>query len=429
MAGRRPGHLRARCPARETVADGGFVLPGLVDAHCHIGIAPRRRPDQPRSTRPGSWPASTGTPGCWPSGTPGSPYPYPELDDDPDMPRLARAGRHVAPPQALPARHRRRGRRGRGGRDGGRAGRAPATAGSSWSATGSTGASATSPRPGTPTRMTAAVAAAHAAGVRAAVHTFSEESAVEIMVRAGVDSVEHGTGLSLDLIDEMARRGTALVPTMINIADVRRHRRAGPGEVPRVRRPHARPARPASPRWCAPRTRPGVPIYVGTDAGGGIDHGLAAEEMLLLHEQAGMSADGRARRRLLAGPGVARLPRPGRGRPGRPGGLRRGPAPRPARGPDAQPDRPARPRRPLTGRDRADGGRARGRVASTHEQEQAHRQVGQAGRRSASTGPPGSTMWLTTSRTTLSAANASGRRIGVRQALAGPLQQRRRRPR
>ena len=68
--------------------------------------------------------------------------------------------------------------------------------------------------------MTAAVAAAHAAGVRAAVHTFSE-SAVEIMVRAGVDSVEHGTGLSLDLVDVMARRGTALVPTMINIDDLR----------------------------------------------------------------------------------------------------------------------------------------------------------------------------------------------------------------
>jgi imidazolonepropionase-like amidohydrolase len=32
-----------------------------------------------------------------------------------------------------------------------------------------------------------------------------------------------------------------------------------------------------------------VPIYLGTDAGGGIRHGLAAEEMLLLHERAGMS--------------------------------------------------------------------------------------------------------------------------------------------
>ncbi len=41
----------------------------------------------------------------------GSPYPYPELDDDPDMPRLARAGQHVAPVAPLSARHRRRGRR------------------------------------------------------------------------------------------------------------------------------------------------------------------------------------------------------------------------------------------------------------------------------------------------------------------------------
>jgi imidazolonepropionase-like amidohydrolase len=34
----------------------------------------------------------------------------------------------------------------------------------------------------------------------------------------------------------------------------------------------------------------GVPLYVGTDAGGTIRHGLAAEEMLLLHERAGMPA-------------------------------------------------------------------------------------------------------------------------------------------
>src|SRR5207253_394830 len=29
----------------------------------------------------------------------GSPYPYAELDDDPELPRLARAGRHIAPPK------------------------------------------------------------------------------------------------------------------------------------------------------------------------------------------------------------------------------------------------------------------------------------------------------------------------------------------
>ncbi len=129
--------------------------------------------------------------------------------------------------------------------------------------------------------------AAHAAGVRAAVHTFSE-SAVEIMVRAGVDSVEHGTGLSLDLIDEMARRGTALVPTMINIAtfgDIAERARAKfPGYAE-----HMLALRDRFPDVVRAAHEAGVPIYVGTDAGGGIDHGLAAEEMLLLHQRAGMS--------------------------------------------------------------------------------------------------------------------------------------------
>ncbi|MER7167080.1 amidohydrolase family protein, partial [Micromonospora sp. NPDC000207] len=137
------------------------------------------------------------------------------------------------------------------------------------------------------TTMTAAVEAAHAAGVRAAVHTFSE-TAVDIMVRAGVDSVEHGTGLSLDLIDEMARRGTALIPTMINIRTF-----GGIADQARPKFPryadHMVALRDRFPEVVRAAYEAGVPIYVGTDAGGGIDHGLAAEEMLLLHEQAGMS--------------------------------------------------------------------------------------------------------------------------------------------
>ena len=57
----------------------------------------------------------------------------------------------------------------------------------------------------------------------------------------------------------------------------------------------------------------GVPIYVGTDAGGGIAHGLAAAEMLMLHERAGMSGRRRcwprrrgARARGSASPGWSR---------------------------------------------------------------------------------------------------------------------------
>ncbi|WP_435204435.1 amidohydrolase family protein [Micromonospora sp. bgisy143] len=274
-------------PDAETVVDGGFVLPGLVDAHCHIGIARGGAPitslDQARDLARLDRDA-----GVLAIRDAGSPYPYPELDDEPDLPRLARAGRHVAPPKRYL-------------RDIGvevdatdvtATVAAQAKAGNGWvKLVGDwidRGVGDLAPAWDADT-LTAAVRAAHDAGVRAAVHTFSE-SAVEIMVRAGVDSVEHGTGLSLDLIDEMARRGTALVPTMINIATF-----GGIAEQARAKFPgyaeHMLALRDRFPDVVRAAHEAGVPIYVGTDAGGGIDHGLAAEEMLLLHERAGMPAE------------------------------------------------------------------------------------------------------------------------------------------
>src|SRR3954463_7916927 len=198
----------------ETISDGGFVVPGLVDAHCHLGIAYGAKPitstDQARELAVVDRDA-----GVLALRDAGSPYPYPELDDEPGIPRLARAGRHVAAPRRY---LREIGVEGAGA-EVAAAVTAQAKAGTGWvKLVGdwidrSVGDLAPSWDPAT---MAAAVEAAHAAGVRAAVHTFSEEGVAQ-MVRAGVDSVEHGTGLSLDLIDEMARRGTALVPTMINI--------------------------------------------------------------------------------------------------------------------------------------------------------------------------------------------------------------------
>ena len=264
----------------ETISDGGYVLPGLVDAHCHLGIAYGARPitglDEARDLALQDRDA-----GVLALRDAGSPYPYPELDDEPDMPRLVRAGRHVAPPRRYL-------------RDIGvevEASEVAATvtaqaqAGTGWVKLvsdwidRSVGDLAPAWDAAT---MTAAVAAAHAAGARAAVHTFSEEG-VEIMVRAGVDSVEHGTGLSTGLIDEMARRGTALVPTMINIrtfgaiADQARDKFPGYAD-------HMLTLRDRFPSVVLAAYQAGVPIYVGTDAGGGIRHGLAAEEMLYLHE-------------------------------------------------------------------------------------------------------------------------------------------------
>jgi imidazolonepropionase-like amidohydrolase len=269
----------------ETISDGGFVVPGLVDAHCHLGIAYGAKPitglDQARELAGIDRDA-----GVLALRDAGSPYPYPELDDEPGVPRLARAGRHVAAPRRYL-------------RDIGievladevaATVTAQAKAGTGWvKLVGDwidreVGDLAPSWDAAT---MTAAVEATHAAGARAAVHTFSEEG-VEVMVRAGVDSVEHGTGLSLDLIDEMARRGTALVPTMINIrtfggiAEQARAKFAGYAD-------HMIALRDRFPSIVRAAHEAGVPIYIGTDAGGSIQHGLVAEEMLIMQE-AGLPA-------------------------------------------------------------------------------------------------------------------------------------------
>jgi imidazolonepropionase-like amidohydrolase len=271
----------------ETISDGGYVLPGLVDAHCHPGIAHGPRPitglDEARELAGIDRDA-----GVLAIRDAGSPYPYPELENEPGIPRLARAGRHVAAPKRY---LRDIGIEVDGLADVTAAVSAQAKAGNGWvklvgdwidRGTGDLGPSWDA------ATMTAAVQAAHDAGVRAAVHTFSEEG-VEIMVRAGIDSVEHGTGLSTGLIDEMARRGIALVPTMINIAtfgeiaDQARAKFPGYAE-------HMLTLRDRFPGVVRAAHEAGVPIYVGTDAGGTIRHGRAADEIVALHEQAGVPA-------------------------------------------------------------------------------------------------------------------------------------------
>jgi imidazolonepropionase-like amidohydrolase len=143
-----------------------------------------------------------------------------------------------------------------------------------------------------------AIAVAHRAGARVTAHVFGED-AVPGLLAAGIDCIEHGTGLTDDTIAEMARRGTALVPTLINVENF-------PGFAARAEK---------YPRYAAHITdlyvrahatigaavEAGVPVYAGTDAGGGIAHGRLADEVAALHavgmpaEQAVAAASWRAR--------------------------------------------------------------------------------------------------------------------------------------
>ena len=58
--------------------------------------------------------------------------------------------------------------------------------------------------------------AAHAEGARVTAHVFSED-ALPGLINAGIDCIEHGTGLTDDTVELMVEHGTALVPTLINV--------------------------------------------------------------------------------------------------------------------------------------------------------------------------------------------------------------------
>lgn len=271
-------------PGAQTVADGGFVLPGLVDAHCHIGIQLGGGPSTIAEARAAALVDRAA--GVLAIRDAGSPLSYPDLEKDEELPRLARAGRHIAAPRRylrdigvevsaaeLEAEVRKQ-----------------AAAGSGWvKLVGdwidrSVGDLALS---WDESALAGAVATAHEAGARVAAHVFGEES-VAALVRAGVDSVEHGTGLSDDDIALMASHGTALVPTMLNVQTFGNIAAQAEPKFPAYAA-HMLALRDRFPSVVRKAHEAGVPIFVGTDAGGSIEHGLAAREMLLLSEGAGLS--------------------------------------------------------------------------------------------------------------------------------------------
>lgn len=102
-------------------------------------------------------------------------------------------------------------------------------------------------------------------------------------VLAGIHSIEHGIYLEEDVMEEMKRRGTYLVPTLVAPVWVLRRAERDPGNIPpyalrkahEVKEAHAKSFRAAVER--------GVPIAMGTDTGVGV-HGTNAEELQLMVE-------------------------------------------------------------------------------------------------------------------------------------------------
>jgi imidazolonepropionase-like amidohydrolase len=134
--------------------------------------------------------------------------------------------------------------------------------------------------------LAAAVTAAHEHGARVTTHVFGE-AALPGLLAAGVDCLEHGTGLADEQLEAMAAAGVALVPTLINIAtfpSIAAQATRFPSYAEHMLALHR-----GVDRMVAAAYEAGVPIYAGSDAGGSLAHGLIATEVAALH-RAGLSA-------------------------------------------------------------------------------------------------------------------------------------------
>jgi imidazolonepropionase-like amidohydrolase len=138
----------------------------------------------------------------------------------------------------------------------------------------------------TEAELAAGVDEAHKAFRRAAAHA-QGNAGIKNAVRAGIDSIEHGVYLDDEVVEEMLRRGTFLVPTLVAPAMIARHgTSAGIPDYVVTKASGVLEVHRESFRKAA---RAGVRIAMGTDAGTPFNrHGANVQELALMVE-CGMS--------------------------------------------------------------------------------------------------------------------------------------------
>ncbi|WP_409466171.1 amidohydrolase family protein [Amycolatopsis sp. GA6-003] len=269
-------------PGADTLSTGGFVVPGLVDAHCHPGLGPSGGLSVEEAADQAATDRDAGTLLIRDCGLPLDVRP---LQSRADLPTIIRCGRHLALPKRylpgfaielddpalLPEAVAEQARDGDGWVklvgdwiDRGQGDLAPL-----W-----------------PDDVLAeAIQVAHDLGARVTAHVFGE-AALPGLIGAGIDCLEHGTALSSDQLAELARRDVALVPTLINIENF-------PGIADKAGKyptyaAHMRALHAGVADMVSSAVEAGVRVFAGTDAGGMVAHGRIADEVEALH-RAGMS--------------------------------------------------------------------------------------------------------------------------------------------
>jgi imidazolonepropionase-like amidohydrolase len=260
----------------------GWILPGLVDAHCHVGLDAHGAVDPPTQERQARTDRDAGALLLRDAGSPADTR---WIDERPDLPPIIRAGRHIArtkrylrnyadeiEPDQLPDTMALQARRGDGWVKlvGDWIDRSTGDLAPCWPAEA----------------LTAGMAAAHREGARVTAHCFGEDCLPDL-IAAGIDCIEHATGLTDATRAEAARRGIAIVPTLVNIntfpalAD-----RADP-KFP-LYAAHMRDLHRGRYRNVRDAHDAGIAVFCGTDAGGSLPHGLVASEVAELRA-AGLS--------------------------------------------------------------------------------------------------------------------------------------------
>jgi imidazolonepropionase-like amidohydrolase len=259
-----------------TIARDVWLMPGLVDAHCHVGL---ERHGAVSDAEAEQHALADRDAGALLLRDAGSPADTRWMDHRPDLPRIIRAGRHIARPKRylrnygaevepadLVAQVEHQAARGDGWIKlvGDWIDREVGDLAPLW--------------PADVARQ--AIGRAHQLGCRVTAHVFGEQALAEL-VEAGIDGIEHGTGLSEAVTAQMAERQVALVPTMVQLENFPGYAEAGEARYPAYAR-HIRALYATRLERFAKAREAGVPIYAGTDAGGFLPHGLVGREIAAL---------------------------------------------------------------------------------------------------------------------------------------------------
>ncbi|WP_183093454.1 amidohydrolase family protein [Nocardioides stalactiti] len=272
-----------RQPGADTAA-AGWIVPGLVDAHNHLGLEDGGAVSDEEIERTALADRDNGvllTRDC------GSPADTRWVQEREDLPRLIRCGKHVA--------RTRRYLKGYGVEvepddlvdtvaEQARAGDGWVKLVGDWISREDGDLTPSFPADA----VAGAIGTAHALGARVTAHCFGPDS-LGPLLDAGIDCIEHGTGLQEQHITRMVAHGTALVPTVLQTDKFTDYVTAGRDKFPayadrmgalhRSRRDVLMAAYEA-----------GIDLYVGSDGGGTARHGVFHEEVLAMAAM-GLPAD------------------------------------------------------------------------------------------------------------------------------------------